>query len=77
MSKKQLVLIFVSSCVEAAARKVGCGTRDMYLRMKRVGLIHRFILPGYDVLHTQSREQVTDDVLNALQLWEQKLGIEA
>lgn len=67
--------IFVSSCVEAAARKLGCSTGEMYRRMKRVGLISRFIIPGYEVLHTQSREHVTEDVLGALQIWEQKLGI--
>jgi hypothetical protein len=67
--------IFASSCVEAAARKLGCSTSEMYRRMKRVGLIAGFILPGYDVLHTQSREHVTEDVLGALQIWEKKLGI--
>lgn len=40
--------------------------------MKRVGLIHGFILPGYEALHTQSREHVTEDVLGALQIWEKK-----
>ena len=67
--------IFASSCVEAAARKVGCSTGEMYRRMKRVGLIAGFILPGYEALHTQSREHVTEDVLCALLIWEQKLGI--
>ena len=40
--------------------------------MKRVGLISGFILPGYEALHTQSREHVTEDVLGALHIWEQK-----
>lgn len=69
--------IFTSSCIEAAARKVRCSTGEMYRRMKRVGLIHGFIIPGYEALHTQSREHVTEDVLGALQIWEQKLGIQA
>ena len=72
---EELRNIFASSCVEAAARKVGCSTGEMYRRMKRVGLISGFILPGYEVLHTQSREHVTEDVLGALAIWEQKLGI--
>ena len=54
---------------------MGCNTGEMYRRMKRVGFIAGFILPGYEVLHTQSREHVTEDVLGALQIWEQKLGI--
>ena len=72
---EELRNIFASSCVEAAARKVGCSSGEMYRRMKRVGLIRGFILPGYSVLHTQSREHVTEDVLGALAIWEQKLGI--
>ena len=69
--------IFTSSCVEAAARKLGCSTGEMYRRMKRVGLIAGFIMPGYEALRTQSREHVTEDVLGALQIWEQKQGVTA
>ena len=74
---EELRNIFTSSCIAAAARKVGCSTSEMYRRMKRVGLIHGFIIPGYDALHTQSREHVTEDVLGALKIWENKLGIQA
>ena len=72
---EELRNIFASSCIEAAARKLGCSTGQMYRRMKRVGLIHGFILPGYEALHSQSREHVTEDVLGALRIWEQKQGI--
>lgn len=60
---------------EVAARKAGCSTGEMYRRMKRVGLISGFIILGYEVLHTQSREHVTEDVLGALYIWEEKLGV--
>ena len=73
--KLQYILIFAASCIEAAARKLGCSTGQMYRRMKRVGLIHGFIQPGYEALHSQSREHVTEDVLGALRIWEQKQGI--
>ena len=53
---EELRNIFAFSCVEAAARKLGCSTSEMYRRMKRVGLIHGFIIPGYEALHSQSRE---------------------
>ena len=69
---QQLRNIFTSSCIEAAARKEGCSTGEMYRRMKRVGLIAGFIIPGYEGLHTQSRDYVTDIVLSALGIWEQK-----
>ena len=74
---EELRNIFASSCVEAAARKLGCSTSEMYRRMKRVGLIHGFIIPGYEALHSQSREHVTEDVIGALAIWEKKMGIVA
>ena len=72
---EELRNIFASSCVEATARRLGCSTSEMYRRMKRVGLIAGFILPGDEGLHTQSREYVTDIVLSALNIWETKQGV--
>jgi len=69
-------MIFASSCVESAARQRNVSTSEMYLRMKRVGLIDGFILKCYDGLHTQSREHVTEDVLGALDIWEAKKAVE-
>lgn len=69
-TEEELRTIFVSSCIEAAARVRGCPASEMYLRMKRVGLIEKYIWEFYDVLHTQSREYVTEDVLKTLDIWE-------
>ncbi len=38
--------------------------------MKRVGLIEGFLYPYYDTLHTQSREYVTEAVIECLTNWE-------
>ena len=70
-------MIFASSCVESAARRLGTSASAMYRRMKHVGLIDGFILACYDALHTQSREHVTEDVVGALRIWEQKKGVMA
>ena len=69
---KENKMIFASSCVETAAKKLNMSTSEMYKRMKRVGLIEGFILKCYDGLHTQSREYVTEDVLGALSIWGKK-----
>lgn len=69
-SKTELVNIFASSCVEAAARKTNTSTTEMYRRMKVVDLFDQFIYPCYESLHTQSREIVTEDVLKALEIRE-------
>lgn len=69
-TEKELKTIFVSSCIESAARSLGCPASEIYLRMKRVGMIENYIWEFYDVLHTQSREYVTEDVLKTLDIWE-------
>lgn len=65
-SKNELINIFASSCIEAAARKENTSTTEMYKRMKAVDLFRQFIFPCYESLHTQSRDIVTEDVLEAL-----------
>ena len=47
----------------------------MYRRMSRVGLIHDYIIPCYDTLHTESRENVTADIMETLKYWEEKKGV--
>jgi len=74
-TEEELKTIFVSSCIESAARAVGCPASEMYLRMKRINLIKDYIWEFYDVLHTQSREYVTEDILKTLKTWEEKAGI--
>lgn len=74
-TEEELKTIFVSSCVESAAHAVGCPASQMYLRMKRINLIEDYIWEFYDVLHTQSREYVTEDILKTLKIWEEKAGI--
>ena len=46
--------------------------KEVYDRMKRVGMIENYIIPYYDVLHTMSREHVIDDMLECLKTWEEK-----
>lgn len=68
----ELKTTFVASCIESAANTVGCSASEMYLRMKKVGLVEHYIWKCYDTLHTQSREYVTADILEALDVWERK-----
>ena len=71
-TEEELRTIFVSACIESAARARGCSASEMYRRMKRIRLIEDYIWEFYDVLHTQSREYVTEDVLKTLDIWEKK-----
>lgn len=64
--------IFVASCIETAASAEGISPTEMYERMQRVNLIDDYILACYDVLHAESRQNVTQDILKTLKIWERK-----
>ena len=65
-SAEALRNIFAASCVESAAMAANVSTTAMYRRMKAVNLFSELIYPCYETLHTQSREIVTQDILEAL-----------
>ena len=61
---------FVASCIEDVAEKLGLDYAEVYVRMKTVGLIENYIIPHYDVLHTESRANVTAGMIDTLTRWE-------
>ena len=38
-------------------------------------MIHDYIIPYYDTIHTESRENVTADIIETLEYWEKKKGV--
>lgn len=69
---EEIKLAFAASCVEGAARKLGVPYIEVYERMKKVELIDNYILKHYDTLHTESREYLSEDVIECLNNWEKK-----
>jgi len=67
--------IFISSCIESAANAIGATPQDMYKRMVRINLISEYIIPSYEVLHAESRQHVTEDILKTIEIWEKKKGV--
>ena len=70
--RKEREAVFLASCVECAADYEGVSVEEMYSRMHEVGLIEGYIIPCYDVLHAESRQNVTMDILKTLAIWEEK-----
>lgn len=73
LTPTEIRLSFVASCIEGAAARMGITADEAYRRMAKVGLIKGYIAECYDTLHTQSREVVTDDVVETLYRWEESL----
>lgn len=63
-------LAFTVLAIEASAQKMGISPSEMRKRLDKVGLIKSLIQNCYDTLHTESREAVANDVVEALK----KLG---
>lgn len=70
ISKTQVIMAFVATCIETTARWLGTSYKDVYERMKRVGLIERYILPHYETLHTESREKLAEGLVECMNNWE-------
>ena len=53
LSQTEIELAFASFCIEGTARKLGQPYQEVFARMKRVGMIENYILPNYNILHTE------------------------
>ena len=72
LSHTQIVLAFVSTCIEATARKLGVPYSEVFNRMKRLGMIEKYIYPNYETLHTESRDNIALDMIECMNQWEAK-----
>lgn len=63
-------LAFTVLAIEASAKEMGISPSEMRRRLDKVGLIKSLIQDCYDTLHTESREAVANEVVEALKNWE-------
>lgn len=73
LSQTEIKLAFVASCIEGTARALNKPYLEIFERMKRVGMLHDYIWQNYEMLHTESRENVTKNMIECLTTWEAKL----
>ena len=56
--------------IEKGAKIMNVPSKNMYMRLKKQGLIHNFLLPYYEELHTQSSDWVARTTVETLKNWE-------
>ena len=62
-------LEFVLFCVENLAERIGRSPVETYdLLNKKSGLLESYVIPCYGPLHTQGRDYIVDDLLNAMKM---------
>ena len=68
--KTQIVMAFVATCIETTARFLNVSYKEIFTRMKKVGMIENYIFKNYETLLTQSREYIAEDMVECLKNWE-------
>lgn len=71
-TEQEILMGFVASCIEDVAEKIDQDYAEVYERMKAIGMIEKYIIPHYDVLHTESRASVTAGIIDTLKRWEEQ-----
>lgn len=57
-------LEFALFCIESIAEKAGVGAKKVYDALaKKSNILQSYIVPCYDILHTQGKEYIVEDIL--------------
>ena len=73
LTKNEIIMGFVVSCIEDVADTLGVDYYEVYRRMDAVKMIDEYIIPNYEVLHSESRRNVTDGLIDTLKRWEESI----
>ena len=73
LSKDEIIMGFVASCIEDVADTLGVDYYEVYRRMDAVKMIDEYIIPNYEVLHSENRRNVTDGLIDTLKRWEESI----
>ena len=64
MNRNQLE--FTLFCVENLAEDLGKDTIEVYDLLKSSGILHEYIVPLYNILHTQGRDYIVEDIRDVM-----------
>ena len=64
LSTEEIIMGFVASCIEDVADALDY--LEVYQRMNTVKMIDEYIIQSYEVLHSESRKNVTEGLIDTL-----------
>ena len=64
MSEKQIE--YSVFCIENVAKQLGKSGAELFEILNSSGLLHSYIIPSYEVLHTQSKQYIVDEIISVL-----------
>ena len=60
-------LEFAVFCIENVADRLKIDARKVYLALtEQTNILNEYILPEYEILHTQSKDYIVDDILEVM-----------
>ena len=62
MSQKERATEFVVFCIENLADRLGVPGSVIFNKLNSIGAISGFLYPSYESLHTQSKEDILDEI---------------
>ena len=54
---------FITYSIGNLSRRLNMSAAEVYRRLKQSGILHGYIVPSYDVLHTFSKEYLMEDLI--------------
>ena len=72
LSKEEIKMGFLAQCVEALAEMEGCDYTEMFNRLEAADMTEGYILRHYEPLHTQSWENLIEELKELLAKRESK-----
>lgn len=67
-------LEFTVFCIENVAAKLGVGAERVYKAFtEKSDILNGYIVPEYEVLHTQGREYIVNDIIE--RMWERGVTV--
>lgn len=72
ISKEQIIMAFVATCIETTARYLCTDYKNVFQRMEKLGMIDNYIIPNYEPLHSESREILAERLVECMNNWEQR-----
>ncbi len=59
-------LEFVIFCIENVAEKIKMNSKDVYDFFKKNDMLDGYIVPEYEVLHTQGKEYIIREIIEVM-----------
>lgn len=61
-------LEFAVFCIENIAIRLGKNAEEIYQALtEKSDILHSYIIPEYEMLHTQSKEYIIDDIVSLME----------